>query len=325
MLSSNGRGQPRVTLVLGGGWILGGSFHAGVILALRDALGIDARHAATVVGTSSGAVATALIGAGVSPEDLYRREHGLALSEEGQELLGRVRRRSSGNDRRSMPNPLPAAPGVLARAASRSGRQAPAAIAAGLLPRGTVPHNRLRHYVDDLTNASWPDGPNLRFCAIDMRRASRVVIDRSWPTTPGLAVAASCAIPGLHAPVRIGELELLDGALHSADNLDCVAEDESDLIVVSSPLAADSPVDWVRPLALLRNTVRQRTELDRRTVDGRPVVVVQPGPTDVRVMGADLNDRRRRGDVARRAYLTACAALADGGPGRGGHRVAGQT
>ncbi len=60
----------RVGLVLGAGGVTGGAFHAGVLSALAEVMGWDARTAEIVVGTSAGSVTGAVLRAGLPPTDL---------------------------------------------------------------------------------------------------------------------------------------------------------------------------------------------------------------------------------------------------------------
>lgn len=60
----------RVGLVLGAGGATGRGFHIGVLAALQDLTGFDARTASVIVGTSSGAPIIGLVRAGMSGHDL---------------------------------------------------------------------------------------------------------------------------------------------------------------------------------------------------------------------------------------------------------------
>src|SRR5450755_3373374 len=63
-------------LVLGGGGVLGGAWMAGALTALQDVHGLDPRQAELIVGTSAGSVTAALLGAGVSVEELRNHQLG---------------------------------------------------------------------------------------------------------------------------------------------------------------------------------------------------------------------------------------------------------
>src|SRR6478672_11229899 len=80
----------RIGLVLGAGGVTGGAFHAGVLSALADVLGWDARTAEIVVGTSAGSLTGAILRAGLPPADLAARAQDRPLSAEGRRVLSRV-------------------------------------------------------------------------------------------------------------------------------------------------------------------------------------------------------------------------------------------
>lgn len=65
--------MPRRGIVLGGGGVLGGTWAIGALCALEQTHGFAATAADVIVGTSAGSVLGALLGCGVSPEQL--REH----------------------------------------------------------------------------------------------------------------------------------------------------------------------------------------------------------------------------------------------------------
>src|SRR3954469_3439275 len=77
------RVTPEFTLVLGAGGPVGWAYHAGVLRALEEALGWDAREAAHVIGTSAGAQVGALLRAGVGVCDLYAYAVGAEMSPAG--------------------------------------------------------------------------------------------------------------------------------------------------------------------------------------------------------------------------------------------------
>ena len=103
-------------------------------------------------------------------------------------------------------------------AATPGGALARAAVLARV-PRGRIELNDLRSRVDAL-------GPRfdgrLRLVAVDRGSGRRVVFgdDGAPEASVADAVAASCAVPGLFAPVAIGDREYVDGGVWSPTNLD---------------------------------------------------------------------------------------------------------
>src|SRR5712664_2987388 len=80
----------RIGLVLGAGGAVGHAFHVGVLAAVAEVTGWDARDAEVIVGTSAGSVVGALLRAGLSAPDLAARSTEDALSEEGQRIVARA-------------------------------------------------------------------------------------------------------------------------------------------------------------------------------------------------------------------------------------------
>ena len=64
---------PRRGIVLGGGGVLGGTWAIGALIALEQTHGFAAKDVDVIVGTSAGSVLGALLGCGVSAEEL--RQH----------------------------------------------------------------------------------------------------------------------------------------------------------------------------------------------------------------------------------------------------------
>ena len=62
--------RPKVAVVLGAGGTVGHAFHAGVLTALHDELGWDARRADLLVGTSAGSIVASMLRAGMPAADL---------------------------------------------------------------------------------------------------------------------------------------------------------------------------------------------------------------------------------------------------------------
>ena len=303
-----GTAAPRVGLVLGAGGIAGGAFHAGVLAALHDATGWDARDASVVVGTSAGSLAGAGLRAGLSPADMLARATDRPLSPEGARLLGRVSappRISPLRPRRqaNLPQQLLA---TLTRAAARPFAARPLAIFAGLLPEGAVSTDIISEGVAAFDTGRWPEDP-VWVCAVRQSDGRRVVFGRGdrQVTLPD-AVAASCAIPGFFEPVTIDGAAYIDGGVHSPTNADVLRRSDLslDLVLVSSPmsitgrgfrLAGDQPARrWARALLDL--------EARRLRRAGVHVLAFQPTAGDATVMGVNAMDPSRRTDIARQAY-----------------------
>lgn len=317
------RHRRSVALVMGSGGIVGGAFHAGVLKALEDVWGIDARDVDLIVGTSAGSISGALVAAGLSPSDLFRRETRQPLSPDGERLLGAARAQRGPKRQATASFGAPMAPHVWMLAAAMPGRVAPGTALASLLPRGAVPTSHVADMVRGLFDGDWPTGVRLRVPVVDLDAGQRVVFDADGPATPAQAVAASCAVPAVFEPVEIDGVAYIDAGVHSSDNLDVLRGESYDLVVVSSPMGiAELPSPfrpWAMPIAAamdfgattlgwsaLRVASRTATECERLSLTecGR-VEVVMPAAADLDAMGNNLLDPRRRPAVALQAYATA--------------------
>ncbi len=106
-------------LVLGGGGVLGGAWMVGALTALQEVHGLDARDAEVIVGTSAGSVTAALLGAGVTVDELRAHQLGdrPVPARCGDAGLG-LRHARRGLRTRRGPGCCPAAPQLVARNAA---------------------------------------------------------------------------------------------------------------------------------------------------------------------------------------------------------------
>lgn len=295
----------RIGLVLGAGGASGGAFHAGVLAALAEHTGWDPRSASVVVGTSAGSITGSALRAGLPAVDLLNRATARPLSAEGAAVLGPLAMVGippiDRPDLRRMPRAF-AAPAALVRAAARPWAVRPGALAAALLPPGTVATDVISTMVGALAGDAWPEG-DLRICAVHLSTGRRVVFRRDGAPEASLgeAVAASCAIPSFFEPVRIGGARYVDGGVHSPTNLDLLAGMGLDLVVVSSPMSsAGRGVRLGVDLPMRRfSRAMLDAEAARVRLRGTPVIAFQPTAEDQRVMGLNAMDGGRRGAVAK--------------------------
>ena len=120
---------------------------------------------------------------------------------------------------------------------------------------------------------------------------------------------ASSAIPSFFAPVEIGGVRYVDGGTHSPTNLDVLADDGLDLVVVSSPMsvARGTPVAGSGWRAVQALRLGREARAVRRS--GAEVVAFQPTAGDLAAMGGNSMDAAKRGDTVRAAYGTTLRRL----------------
>jgi len=294
--------------VLGAGGAVGHAFHAGVLAALEERTGFDPRDAEIIIGTSAGSIVGALLRAGVGVEDLVEGTVGHSVPEEMKSRFAAARR-SSNERAQAMPRNRGlrlgfSSPGILAEVARRPWRVRPGAVAAALLPAGRVPTSVITDWLE-LVLDRWPDR-QLRVCAVSRSTGRRVVFGPEGGPPPAVAVAASCAVPGLFAPVVVDGVEYVDGGVHSPTNADLAAGLGLDVVVVSSPMSAARPL---RPGLDLPGRQLARLTLSREVASLRrqriPTLVFQPTAADRQVMGLNAMDRSRRDPVTRQARKSA--------------------
>jgi len=124
----------------------------------------------------------------------------------------------------------------------------------------------------------------LRVCCVDKRSGRRVVFGA--PGAPRASVAdavtASCAIPWVFAPVRIGEREYVDGGVWSVTNLDAApARRETEVLCLDPTASLSSPLRQA-----FRVAISVELQILRRR--GARVRHVGPDPEAAAAMGTDF-------------------------------------
>jgi NTE family protein len=300
----------RVGLVLGAGGIVGQAFHSGVLAALEHDLGWDPRTAEIIVGSSAGSVTGAALRLGVPARDLAAWTVASTPSPEGAavlELIGTEPPDLPPFEPRDVLRPwrLPAA-SLVARIARRPLAFRPAVAAMSLLPAGRVDISELTAVLDGVVGEAWPDG--LWVCTARRDDGQRVVYGRpgSPPARLSQAVAASCAIPGYFSPVRIGDVEHVDGGVHSPTNADVLRNEQLDIVIVVSPMSAahgraavaDAAFRWAAHNRLER-------EVRRLQAAGTEVVRFEPSRRALAAMGVNAMADDRAARVVQAAFFDA--------------------
>ena len=301
-----------LALVLGAGGNVGLAYHAGVLLSLEHHLGIDLREADVVVGTSAGSIVAALLRRGLGAEELAAFVVGAPFRDEWLGAEHSLRVAFEQRPRRRVLNLVtPPTPGQLMRTARSFGRNRPGAVIAGML-NGAIDISTATAVLDDLGDG-WPERP-LRIVAVS-REGRRVVFGRKGQMPRlSLAVAASCAIPGVFAPVRIDHRSYIDGGVHSPTNADVVRDLEPRQVLVVSPMSCEPATRGRRIDLPLRRRFHRRlrrevTMLEQR---GSVVHVVEPETDVLSVMGLNMMDSATAIPVLREAFLATGDRIARG-------------
>jgi NTE family protein len=282
-------------LVLAGGGIVGEAWMHGVLAGIEDATGTDFRQLEAYVGTSAGSIVAARLAAGRRPPRPRDARAGRSApagaadpatgdaNDDGRGLLGGVVR--------SAARVGWAASAPVTGAALAVGTPAGALARAAVLARAGGRGRSLRPLRDRVNRWGMTrfDG-RLRVCAVDRRTGRRVVFGAPGapPATVGEAVCASCAIPWVFSPVRIGDREYVDGGAWSVTNLDAAPAGRGTQILCLDPAAGFGGAD--RRAVVVRAALRVASELELQGLRrrGADVTHVAPDADAADAMGTNL-------------------------------------
>lgn len=310
--------RPRRGIVLGGGGVLGGTWAVGALAAIQTEYGFDVKDADVIVGTSAGSVLAALIGAGVSVEQLH--QHYSRREVIGGPLAGYDwdPDKATGGQRPGLPRLLgPGSPRLIGSSLRRLGQLPATAVLSAFMPEGTRSLERIGHLVDAITPlGEWSPHQGVWIVAMDYEDGKRVVFGRPGaPVAPlASAVMASCAIPGWFAPVTINGRTYVDGGAVSATSIDVIAHAGLDEVYVIAPMVSfdmDRPGSVTARLerrwrAEVTKTARREASIVRAA--GVEVRMIGPGPEDLTAIGANLMDATRLSHVLETSMRTSALA-----------------
>ena len=271
--------------MLGAGGLVGTAYHAGVLCALEREAGFTHADAEIVIGTSAGSAIGAYLRTGWTADRLMGRARD--LQEAAPSALAsdpiRVARHAIGSAY------------ILARTAVRVPSVLsvpPAPILRRAFPAGLVTIGQGLSILDRELPRRWPDA-GLWLTAYDLVKRSRVIL-RIRVRRPIWRCPMPCAprraIPGVYAPVHVGDTVLVDGGVWSLTNLDLALAAGCDVAVCVAPLAYDSN----QPPPFADRTFRHFTmrwlarEVASARRNGLRVVVVAPGPESIQVHGLNM-------------------------------------
>ena len=124
----------------------------------------------------------------------------------------------------------------------------------------------------------------------------------SPPTSVGEAVAASCSVPWLFAPVTIGGRQYVDGGVWSATNLDAAPAGRDTHVLCLNPTAGITGPHTLMSVArrLARSAVSVEALVLRRK--GAIVKTIAPDLDSAAAMGGDFMDPEPRKRVLAAGY-----------------------
>jgi NTE family protein len=285
-------------LILGGGGPVGETWESGVIAGLAQK-GIDLSRADRIIGTSAGAIVGARLASGMTPDQL------------AQAALRRFESLPP-----SPPTQKPAPPPDLSFLVRKleelnAGKLTEQSVGVEVGKWALTVHplatesEFVTSYWRRFPEGQWPSDA-YECVSVDAADGSLKVWNKSSGVPLALAVASSCALPGLFLPVAIDAHRYMDGGARSATNADLARGCNTAIVLaptagINHPLAKLSVARLDRELQILRDS-------------GCKVAVIIPDPASVEafersgagerrnaaVLGAGRTEgRNKAGEIAR--------------------------
>ncbi len=291
--------NPPEALVLGGGGVLGEAWLSSVLAGIAQGGGFDARDSACMVGTSAGSIVAASLAAGIDPRSRPELDAGAAAAP--------LRDPAQSGSRRGFGGPLAAAlelggaaAAPLASLAIGSSASGGALLRRAMLSRVPAGERTLGPLGRIIAAAGAEFDGRLLISAVDAATGRRVMFGASEEpaATVAEAVLASCAIPGVFAPVRIGGREYVDGGAWSPTNMDAAPVGRGDRVLCLNPTGSlrpsrGAPAGAIGPLS--RGAAAGEALALRHR--GAKVRTINPDAASAKAMGINLMSRSRRSAV----------------------------
>ncbi|MFT3927788.1 MAG: patatin-like phospholipase family protein [Myxococcales bacterium] len=297
-------------LVLGCGGVAGAAWTTATLSELERVLGWDAREADVLIGTSAGALAAALLGAGVSVSQLMKSQRGELEADCWDHA------RDWGSGRPPVPSLRFTAPrfwsGVM------RGRVSLATAFTGLLPEGRAGFASFeRLFARVLPEQRWVSHKATWIMVADVDSGERVAFGKPGSPLASIssAVSASYAVPGWYTPIRIGERTYVDGGVVSPTSADLLLGSDITEAIVLAPMAAREPASGGarrNPFAeALRMHMTRIVDREVKALQAAKIRVIRLDPSneDIAAFGINLMDPRRRLGVLETAIRTAPRAV----------------
>jgi len=335
-VANNGKGKHKIGLALAGGGPLGGVYEIGAMIALNEALdGVDFQDVDVLVGVSAGALISALLANGISPQQMARvfidprpgdpRFSPLMFM---QPAFGEYARRGL-----SVPWLLAKSAATYLRNPLRNGLLASFNQITQAIPTAVFDNRPIERFLSDLFSN--------RGCTDDFRRLKRelyvvaVDLDTGQAVKFGAAgaehvpiskaVQASTALPGLYPPVEINGRSFVDGGLKRTLHASVALERDVDLLFCVNPivpfdaqLAPETKdtrhkklVEGGLPVVLsqtFRSLIHSRMSVGMSKYDTQfedaKVVLFEPDRHDSKMFFASVFSYANRANVCQHAYQT---------------------
>jgi NTE family protein len=262
-------------LVLGGGGPVGIGWEAGLLVGLAEN-GLDVKTADAVIGTSAGSVVGFMAASGGDLAAATSLVRGADESGSVSPLPAAANAQQQVDQLIATLNEAAAHPERADHVRADMGRMALAA--------ETIGEAQWLDMFSAFAGADWPTA--FSCTAVSTIDGSFRVWDSTAGVDPQLAIASSCAVPGVFPPVTIGEARWMDGGGRDILNADVAAG--HDVVLAVSCLLLEIPPEF-SPLGFDALFAATRAQLDGLRGGGTKVETIVPGPEMLEVSGAGMN------------------------------------
>jgi NTE family protein len=293
---------PPEVLVMGGGGVLGEAWLSALLAGIAAGRGFDARQAGAFIGTSAGSIVAASLAGGIDPADrLELSTAGFSTGRPGE--AGARGRLPSALAAALQAGEAAAAP--LASFALSSSAAGGALMRRAMLRRVPAGERSLGELGRMIDAAGVRFDGRLRIAAVELGSGRRVMFGApgSPPCTVAQAVLASCAIPGVFAPITIDGRAYVDGGAWSPTNMDAAEIERGDCVLCLNPTGSlrptvAAPAGAIGPIS---RTLSNGEALALRH-RGAKVRTINPDGASSEAMGVNLMDPNRRQAVIAAAH-----------------------
>lgn len=267
-------------IILGGGGPVGEAWESGVIAGLKES-GIDLSRADLIIGTSAGAIVGARLASRMPPSDFINAA--LAWPEGPPP-------RQQGDQTSSSPTPdLSFLVGKLQEMNTVKGSQQSIRAEIGqwaqTRPSVVSESQFVASYKRRFPEKQWPSRA-YECTSVETEDGSLHVWNGSSGVPLAVAVASSCALPGLFAPVTIDGHRYMDGGVRSVTSADLASGCKTALVLAPTI----GPVD-----AIMWNSVSPlNRELQTLRGGGCIVELIVPDSASLKAFGATLGADNHR-------------------------------
>jgi NTE family protein len=295
---------PPDVLVMGGGGVLGEAWLSALLAGIVAGGGFDAREAGGWIGTSAGSIVAASLAAGIDPaERLELDRTGRASGSRSAPLTPRLG--PFGGPLAAALQAGGAAAAPLASLALSSSAAGGAMLRRAMLRRVPAGGRSLGQLGRMIDAAGVRFDGRLRIAAVELGSGCRVMFGSPGapPCSVAQAVLASCAIPGVFAPVTIDGREYVDGGAWSPTNIDAAEIERGDRVLCLNPTGSlrptiAAPAGAIGPIS---RTLSNGEALALRH-RGAKVRTINPDAASARAMSVNLMDPARRRSVIAAGY-----------------------